>query len=153
MVPCVTYLILVNLKSDNPVKSTLVNFSSMLTGLSAPCLIDILGMWSGSMGIKLIPLCPSFVGHFPLSNECAFVKMESKLNSSFTKSLWKGINQVDPFLLLPFNLITIFDIRTMQSVSPTEHRSMSWAEKINFKLESGFLLFLVILGKLRCILC
>lgn len=53
------YLILVNLNSDNPFRSTSVNFNSILTGLSAPCLIDILGMWSGSIGIKLIPLWPS----------------------------------------------------------------------------------------------
>lgn len=55
------YLILVNLKLDNPVKSTSVNFNSILTGLSAPCLIDILGTWSGSMGIRLIPWCPTFI--------------------------------------------------------------------------------------------
>lgn len=31
-------------------------------------------------------------------------------------------------LLLPFNLRTMFDIRAMQSVSPTEQRSISCAK-------------------------
>lgn len=32
--------------------------SSIFTGLSAPCLMEIFGMISGSIGIRLIPLCP-----------------------------------------------------------------------------------------------
>lgn len=44
---------------DNPIKSTSVNFNSTLTGLSAPCLIEIFGICKGSIGIKLMPLWPA----------------------------------------------------------------------------------------------
>lgn len=57
-----------NLQSDNPIKSTLVNFNSILTGESAPCLIPMLGIWSGSIGIKAIPECP------PIGNRKTFIE-------------------------------------------------------------------------------
>lgn len=55
-----TDLILVIRQLDNPIKSTSLNFNSIFTGLMAPCLIPIFGMWSGSIGIILIPGCPPF---------------------------------------------------------------------------------------------
>lgn len=59
MIKCKTHVILAKRWSVNPIKSTSLNFNSMLTGLSAPCLISIFGMCNGSMGSKLMPLCPS----------------------------------------------------------------------------------------------
>lgn len=53
------YSILVKRNSVNPIKSTSVNFNSTFTGLSAPCLIRMLGMCNGSIFIKLMPLCPT----------------------------------------------------------------------------------------------
>lgn len=54
-----TNVSLVNSAFDSPIKSTSLNFNSIFTGDSAPCLIPMLGMWRGSIGIKFIPLCPS----------------------------------------------------------------------------------------------
>lgn len=81
------YLILVKWNSDNPIKLTSLNFNSILTGLSAPCLIDILGMWSGSIGIKLMPLCPSLT-----SISCGIVeKWDLKKKKNNMKN-WRWYN-------------------------------------------------------------
>lgn len=66
----VSYSTLKNWCCDNPIKSESVNFNSILTGLLAPCLILMLGICSGSIGIKLMPLCPSTEKNRKLSNKC-----------------------------------------------------------------------------------
>lgn len=59
MIKLKTYEIFSKWQFDNPTKSTSLNANSIFTGLSSPCLIEILGMCNGSTGIKLMPLWPA----------------------------------------------------------------------------------------------
>lgn len=91
----VTHSILVKRCDVNPVKSTSVNFNSTFTGLSAPCLIKMLGICNGSIGIKLMPLWPSGVNkkeanHSKLINLTAIWKPKKKL-ITFWKQIYEFI--------------------------------------------------------------
>lgn len=122
-----TNVSLVKWAFDSPIKSTSLNFNSIFTGDSAPCLIPMLGIWRGSIGIKFIPLCPSekwmsqkYMNYWITNEQLLELKrITFKLSQKY--SLW------------PKTLTKRFVTRTMHSVSPAWHRSMSWAANVEKK--------------------